>query len=252
MGEPSARRNLQLQSVLGTVLNGLVLLVALAAIATFLASALGLIPWLVIEARLGDTALPMAGAWLEGGLALLGLILLLSLPAQSRVLALERSHRSFHVNMDDLARAYRAAHEADRAGAFALSGEFDAVRERLAFLRRHPDLATLEPELLELAAQMSTTARDLARIYADDKVARARTFLTQRQQEAERLDAQLRVARNTCDELRDWLTDVETEERRISAEFRLLERDLRAVLPALGYELEDPAAPANVVPLPKK
>ncbi|MFD2175112.1 hypothetical protein [Rhodobacter lacus] len=56
--------------------------------------------------------------------------------------------------------------------------------------------------------------------------------------------------------LRGWLTDVEAEERRLSEEFKLLERDLKAVLPGLGYEIEEPApageaAPDNVVALPK-
>ena len=44
-----------------------------------------------------------------------------------------------------VARAYRHAHAADRAGVFALSSEFDAMRARLEHLRKHPDLSHLEP-----------------------------------------------------------------------------------------------------------
>ena len=240
-----------LHVLLGKLLGTAVFLFALAALGLFLASALGLIPWLTIEARFGETALPDAGAWLEGAVAVLGLILLLYLPAQRRVLALERAHRSFHVNMDDVARAYAAAHEADRKGAFALSGEFDAMRERLSWMRQHPDLGTLEPELLELAAQMSLQSRDLAIVYSEERVARARGFLRARQQEAHAMEERVAMARQTCEELKRWLTDVEVEERKLSENIRLLERDLREVLPALGYELEDAPAAANVVPLPK-
>ena len=242
----------RLHAALGTALATLVFLFALAALCLFCASVLGILPWLDLPARFGDTVLPHAGAWVEGAAAALGLILVLYMPAHNRVLALERSHRRFQMNMDDVARAYRSAHEADRAGVFALSGEFDAMRERLGWMRKHPELGGLEPELLELAAQMSLFSRDLATVYSDAKVERARAFLRQRQEEVEGTAERLRLARNTCDELRAWLTDVETEERKLSEEFKLLERDLKAVLPALGYELEDaPAAPDNVVALPK-
>ncbi len=243
----------RLDVVLGRGLTVLVFLFALAALLLFGASALGLIPWLSLAASFGPTPLPQAGVWVQGGLAFLGLILVFYLPAHGRVLALERSHRNFRINSDDVAQAYRAVHAADRQGIFALSAEFDAMRERMEWLRAHPDLGHLEPELLELAAQMSLQSRDLAQIYSDAKVARARDFLRQRQQEVDSAQERIRLARNTCDALRGWLTDVETEERKLSEEFKLLERDLKAVLPALGYEIEDApaAAPANVVALQK-
>lgn len=240
----------RLHGLLGRILGAFVFLFALATLLAFCASVFGLIPWLVIDARLGETALPHAGAWVQGATATLGLILVLYMPAHTRVLALERSHRSFQMNSKDVAAAYRAVHEADRSSTFTLSGEFDAMRERMEWLRKHPDLDALEPELLQLAAQMSLQSRDLARIYSTEKVARAREFLRARQHEVETTQERLRIARTTCEDLRNWLTDIETEERKISADFKLLERDLKAVLPALGYELEDPA-PANVVSLPK-
>ena len=52
-------------------------LFALAALGLFLGSALGLIPWLTIEARFGETALPDAGAWLEGAVAVLYVVVVL-------------------------------------------------------------------------------------------------------------------------------------------------------------------------------
>ena len=238
-------------ALMGQALSAVVFAVALASLLWAACAALGLVPWLSIPAQIGDTPIAHFGIWVQLALAALGLILMLYLPSAARVARLENSHRKFHVAMEDVARAYRAAHEIDRSGAFALSGEFDAMRERLTHLRRHPDLGGLEPELLELAAQMSLQSRDLARIYSDKKISRAKTFLEQRQQEADKLSAQIKLARNTCDELRTWLTDVETEEREVNAQFKLLERDLRDILPSLGYELEDGAQP-NVVPMPKK
>ena len=92
---------------------------------------------------------------------------------------------------------------------------------------------------------------DLARIYSDKKRTRTKTFLEQRQQEADKLPQQIKLAPTTCDELHKWLINVETEERNINAQFKRLERDLRDIRPALGYELEDNTQP-DVVPMPKK
>lgn len=237
-----------------TLLAGAVGVFALAALGLFAGSVLGLVPWITLDLRFGDTIVSAAGVWIEAGLALLGLVLALTLPAHRRVMALERSHRSFRIATEDVAAAYRATHAADRKGAFTLSAEFDAMRERMEFLRAHPDLGHLEPELLQLAAQMSLQSRDLAQIYSEAKVTRAREFLKARQQEVDTARERLSLARTTCDGLRAWLTDVETEERKLSEEFKLLERDLKAVLPALGYEIEDAAAeavPDNVVALTK-
>jgi chromosome segregation ATPase len=156
------------------------------------------------------------------------------------------------MGMEDVSRAYRQAHASDRAGVFALSGEFDAMRTRMEHLREHPDMQHLEPELLQLAAQMSLETRDLARAYSDDKVARAKSFLKQRQEDVQALTDRLSLARRTCDELRRWLTDIEAEERSAQTQIRRLEADLKEILPTLGYafDMED-HRDANVVALPK-
>ncbi|MER5170335.1 DNA repair protein [Thioclava kandeliae] len=240
-----AKRRGDLADMVNATVSGLVLVLAVCAAGQFLASATGLMPWLNIAASFDGGAVTDLGPWLQGGFAAIALVLALYLPAHSRVSRLERSHRNFQISMQDVAHAYRIAHEADRAGVFALSGEFDAMRERIAWLRSHPDLPALEPELLELAAQMSLQSRDLSRIYSDARVNRARDTLRARQQETDRLDAQIKLARKTCDEIGHWLTDVEAEERRVTREFQLLERDLVAVLAALGYELEEPQAPVT-------
>lgn len=212
----------------------------------------GLLPWVELPLRIGEWTPPHAGLVAQVGLLVLLITLSLMLPSLRRIAVLEAGHRSFRISMDDVARAYRIAHAADRAGVFALSAEFESIRQRMEVLRRHPDLADLEPELLELAAVMSHQSRDLARIYSDGKVDRARRFLRQRQEEVDGLAERIKLARQVVAELRVWLTDVEAEERQAHVQIKRLEADLRELLPALGLELGESArADGNVVSLPK-
>jgi len=232
--------------------HGLLILLALALITASSLAALGHLPWPRLTLAFGTTSLPDAGMWAQLGLTAFIALLCLFLPANSRMARLERSHRTFAMGLEDVAHAYRIAHAADRAGVFALSGEFEAVRARLKHLRQHPDLAHLEPELLQLAAEMSFQTRDLARTYSDARVARARDFLRQRQEEVQSLTDRLTLARQTTDELRRWLTDIEAEERQAEQQIKRLEADLREILPQLGYALEaDDPRDATVVQLPK-
>ncbi len=220
--------------------------------AATLAAAAGLLPWPTLYLSFGALTLPAAGMWVQIGLTVLALVLCFYLPANGRMARLERSHRSFAMGMEDVSRAYRQAHAADRAGVFALSGEFDTMRARMDHLRNHPDLAHLEPELLQMAAQMSVETRDLARAYSDIKVTRAREFLKQRQEEVHSLTDRLAIARRTCDELRRWSQDVDAEERMAQVQLRRLEADLKEILPTLGYLVDmDDLRDANVVSLPK-
>lgn len=209
-------------------------------------------PWIDVPLRLGDWTPSNAGMVLQVLVLLLLVVQCLLLPSLRRIADLEMGHRSFRISLDDVARAYRIAHAADRAGVFALSAEFESIRQRMDVLRRHPDLGDLEPELLELASVMSHQSRDLARIYSEQKVDRARRFLRQRQEEVDALAERLKLARQLVGELRTWLTDVEAEERQAHVQIKRLEADLRELLPALGLELGEPArADGNVVSLPK-
>lgn len=232
--------------------QGLIVLAALGLAGATAAAAMGWLPWPQLALFFGGAALPQAGMWVQIGLTLLFALLCLYLPGLARIRKLETGHRSFVVGMEDVARAYRHAHASDRAGVFALSSEFESMRARMEHLREHPDFRHLEPELLQLAAQMSHETRDLARAYSDDKVNRARLFLKQRQEDVQALTDRLAAARRTCDELRRWLQDIEAEERQAQVQIRRLEADLREILPTLGYafDLEDPRE-ANVVTLPK-
>lgn len=219
--------------------------------AATIAAAFGLLPWPELSLRWGGQYIPEAGMYAQIGLTALLLMICFFLPANTRMSRLERSHRSFQISMEDVRRAYEVVHKADRRSVFALSSEFDEMRKRMEYLRKHPDLSHMEPELLEIAAQMSRESRDLARIYSDERVNRAKTFLKQRQEEVTILQERLSLARTTCDELRRWMSDIEAGERENTKGLRALENDLREILPTLGYDVDD-MRDANIVTLPKQ
>ena len=232
----------------GALAAAIVSLAALGAVGAALGAAAGALPWLSLPMAAGGAALPWAGTALQFLLTTVLVAMAAMVPAMLRVARLEASHRDFTVGMDDVARAYHLAHSADRAGAYRLRHEFDAVRERIAHLREHPDLDGLEPEVLELAAQMSTQTRRLAETYSDDAVDRARRFLQQRQEEVERTREAIAKARFTAREIGRWSDAVGLEEAAVEGELRSLEADLEAVLPRLGYERSREAG--NVVRMP--
>lgn len=236
-------RAAQALQVLSVLLIGLIGLVMLA---YTIACALGFAPWLEFEARLGEYTYLYAGQATQIGVTLLFLLLCFFVPSQSRILALERTHRDFQISMDDVARAYYLCHSADRAGVFTMSSEFDEVRERINFLRDHPDLAELESDVLTVAAQMSQQARKLADVYSDAKVKRAREFLAQRQQEAEDQQARIVEALHACREIRKWAQQVEVEESVVASQLSQLDEQLQAALPALGYAMEVSDEPGEI------
>jgi hypothetical protein len=200
--------------------------------------ALGFASWFSLTATFGELTFPEAGYYLQLTISALVGSLLFFIPANARIFALEQSHRNFQINMEDISRAYHHVHTADRAGMFTLSSEFDAVRERLSYLRDHPDLDRLEPGVMEVAAQMSQQARHLADVYNVDKVARAKDFLRQRQEEAELQQERIVEALHACTEVRKWAQQVELEESIVASQLAQLDEQLQAALPALGYSLE--------------
>ncbi|MDD9724175.1 DNA repair protein [Roseovarius sp. SK2] len=227
---------------------------ALAALALALATilaAFGILPWLEFQVSFGGQIYENAGQIAQIGLTVLAVLLCFYLPTNARVMALENSHRRFHMNMHDVTQAYSAAHAADRAGMFRIQSEFDAVRERLAYMREHPDLESLEPQIMEVAAQMSYISRDLAEVYSDDKVDRARAFLKQRQQEVEQFNKRLDHAKAVGVRLKQWAQDVDMEESVAVSQLERLRDDLRPILPELGYE-EVSGLDGTVVGLPQR
>ncbi|WP_235000796.1 DNA repair protein [Pseudooctadecabacter jejudonensis] len=227
-----------------------ILVLGLAAIGYTLACAMGAAPWLTFTATFGDLFVPNAGMITQIVVTVILASLFFFMPSAGRIMSLERSHRNFRITMEDVARAYHTCHTADRAGVFTMSSEFDAVRERLSYLRDHPDLDSLEPQILELAAQMSQQSRELADIYNDEKVARAKTFLRQRQEEAERQQTLIVEAHHALRDIRKWSQQVELEESVVASQLSQLEEQLEATLPALGYTLGKQSA--DILPLPQK
>ena len=112
----------------------------------------------------------------------------------------------------------------------------DPVRERLAYLRDHPDLSSLEPAVLEVAAQMSHVSKELADVYSDERVERARGFLEQRQYELQQFNQRLTQAKMVSTEMKHWLHEVELEEAVAAAQLDRLRDELKDILPELGLE----------------
>ncbi len=224
-----------------------ILALSLSLIAYTAACALGHAPWLSLDLRFGDYILPQAGMVTQVVLTALVTSLCFFLPTNARIMALETSHRRFHIGMQDVARAYAVAHAADRSGVFTLSSEFDSIRERIAFLRDHPDLAELESSVLEVAAQMSHLSRELGQVYSERNVARARDFLIQRQQEIADFNTRLDHAKSVATEMRNWLNRVEMDEAVAEAQLARLCDELTEILPELGEAAEPETPPEPVV-----
>lgn len=224
--------------------------IALAVSGYTIACAFGLAPWLNLPLTFGETVVADFGMYLQVSISVLLAAIAFMIPTNMRINALERSHRAFQISMDDVARAYHLCHTADRTGIFTCSSEFDAMRERLAYLRDHPDLARLEPAVLEVAAQMSQQSRHLADVYSDEKVARAKEFLKQRQEEAEDQQDRIVSALHTVQEIRTWAQQVDLEESVVASQLEQLDEKLQAALPGLGYSLS--RKKDNVVALAQK
>lgn len=236
------------QDVTQRVAMGCVVLSALALGGYSLAAALGQVPWLEMTATFGDVAYPRAGMAVQLSVTALMLALCFYLPSNSRMLRLENSHRSFHIGMRDVTRAYSDAHSHDRQGAFTLRSEFDSVRERIEFLRQHPDLRDLESGVIEVAAQMSHIARELAHTYSDANVARARDYLVQRQQEIEDFNDRLADAKAINTELKRWYDRVELEESVARSQLDWLREELAGVMPEIFAPAVPEAAPEIAAP----
>ncbi len=214
------------RAMMALVLGGAVLVLGWT-----IAAAAGFAPWLSIPMGLSGSALIDGGPGVQIALVVLLFGLAAFLPANARIAQLETSHRNFHIGMQDVARAYAAAHAGDRQGMFRMSSEFDSVRERIAFLRDHPDLGELEPSVLEVAAQMSHESRELAQIYSDEAVDRARGFLAQRQDEIASYEDRISHAKAIATEIRQWIDRIEIEESVARSQADRLVDELRTLLP---------------------
>lgn len=223
----------------------ILLAAALCAVAATGAAFSGLLPWLEMPVSVGGGVVTNAGMFAQiGGTALL-VVLAGFLPSNARVHRLEVTNRDFHLSMADVAQAYAYVHQADRDGAFQLSREFDTMRDRIEWMRQHPDLAGLEHDVLQVAAQMSVESRNLADIYTEEKVGRARSFLRQRQHEVEDYRQKISMAQATVGEIKRWMQAVSVEEGLAEKQLERLQKDLADVTDALKLTGHD--RPANVV-----
>ncbi len=232
-----AARNLRRSLVTGLqwTASAVVILAATLIGGATLAGAFGLLPVLEMPLHFGDVTFPGAGLAIQAGLAILLLALVASLPSGMRVLTLERTHRDFSISMSDVAEAYRICHAADRGDAFTLSEQFDAVKERITYLRRHPDLGHLEPAILETAAEMSYASRDLAETYGDEAVARARRFLAQRNEEIAQFEIRLEAARTACREFSQQRDAIATAEEAQHGRLAKFIEEYGELLSELGF-----------------
>lgn len=229
-------------------------ILAIALVAYTISCGLGHSAWLHLPLTFGNTTYADAGIFVQSGVTAFAASMLFYLPSNMRVMALETSHRRFLITMDDVTGAYHQAHRADRENTFKLKSEYDSIRERMAFLNQHPDLAELEPNVMEVAAQMSHVSRQLAETYSDKNVIRARDFLIQRQEEIETFNERLDAAKATTLELRKWLGQVEMDEAVANAQLARLREELRELMPELlntplpeeYQEMLEPALPKAV------
>ncbi|WP_394177872.1 DNA repair protein [Yoonia maritima] len=237
----------EIARVMNIVCMFLVACAAGAAVVYAVLCAVGLAPWLSFSATFGQTTFLNAGQFVQILMTVVLVMLASFLPATSRVATLEASHRSFHLKMEDIAQAYYYCHAADRSGVFTMASEFDAVRERLNYLRDHPDLGSLEADVLEVAAQMSQQAKQLAQTYSDENVGRAKMFLRQRQQEVEKQKQRIADAMHDCRELEKWVEAVDMDESVLASQFSQLEERLQIASEKLGLRL--PKHNDNVYPI---
>ena len=237
-------------SALQQVCTLLLVVVTLAMVGLTGGALAGLVPWLEMPVVVNGAAVPEAGMWAQIGLTALLLILTGFLPSAARMRRIEVTARDFHLSMADVAKAYEHVHAADREGAFLLEREFDAMRERLDWMRRHPDLADLEHDVLQVAAQMSVESRELAEVYSEDKVERARSFLRARQQEVEDYRQRIAMAQATMAEMRRWMQAVSVEEGMAEKQLERLRKDLQDITDAMA--LTGHERPENVVTMDRK
>ena len=96
-----------------------------ASAAALIAYCTGLSPWPVLLLQVANGGMINVAPVVIGSLFGLSTLLLAYMPANWRVLALENSHRSFRMRMEDVTRAYWVAHQGDREGTFETASEFD-------------------------------------------------------------------------------------------------------------------------------
>ena len=90
----------------------------------------GAADWLNMPTTFGDITLLNFGIYVQLAATALMVSTALLIPTNMRLNALERSHRSFQIGMEDVAHAYHMCHTADRAGVWTADRAREARRAR--------------------------------------------------------------------------------------------------------------------------
>lgn len=218
---------------------------------TVLAS-FGALPWLEIPIFFSGSPVEHAGMLTQTAITILLISVCFLAPTNYRVMKLEQAHHTFSIRMEDVARAYRFAHADDRKGLFHCRSEFDSVKERINHLNAHPDLTDLEPDIMEIAAQMSHVSQELAQTYSDERVERACDFLRQRQDEISRFEDRIDHAKAIHADIRQWANKIELDEAVARSQLARLIEDLNSVLPEIAGDELNRLRQDDVIPMHKR
>src|SRR6056297_1640384 len=152
---------LLVQYVLNRVAVAGFALIALALLAATGLALAGVWPWLEFQAAFGGVVYENAGQIAQIAITVLAVLLCFFLPANFRIMALENSHRRFHIGMQDVARAYATAHAADRAGMFQIYSD-DKVDRARAFLKQRQQEVEQFNKRIDHAKQVSLKLKQWA------------------------------------------------------------------------------------------
>lgn len=212
----------------------------------------GAIPWLEIPVSIDGSPVEQAGTIAQVGVTILLISMCFLVPTINRVMNLEYAHHAFSLRMEDVARAYVIAHADDRKGLFHCQSEFDSVKERINRLNAHPDLSDLEPDILEVAAQMSRVSQELAKTYSDERVDRAYDFLRQRQNEVSTFQERLDHAKAINADIKQWANKIELDEAVARSQLNRLMEELNCVLPEIAHSAPKLSVREHVIPMHKR
>lgn len=176
-------------------------------------------------------------------------ILLTFISSAQRLLKLELSHRSFQTGMEDVRQAFYVAFTADRNGMFRLTEQFDAVSERIRFLKHYPELQNKEPEILTLAAQMSFEARELAARYSTENVNRANSIIAERLTEVEAIETLITSIERAKADAKRTLERLATIKGTTGEQLETSMQELETLLGPYGFVRQPVAEATNVVAL---
>jgi ribosome-associated toxin RatA of RatAB toxin-antitoxin module len=162
-------------------------------------------------------------------------------------LTIEVTRTNFQINMEDVMHAFARIFEADRNGMFHLPQQFDAINERLSWVRQQPEFQESEHAVLLLAAEMSVASQNLDHAYGEEVIESAQTLLAQRETQLNQLEVQLREVRAIAAEITPLLRGLEDREDRVRSAHQRELALLQERLAPHGYQLTTPRPTEEIV-----